>query len=377
MTWGDIVPAIFLIEPDLLYKVLEQENYSDNEDKCAVFCHIKARTVSFGVLGDYVIMEEVLMTFRKNGFLAVDSKEDNPEFNIDEPSSHPRITSHIFLQHMTITHPTLHIVVFYKRKADFLWASKIQMPTSDLVFGSTAGAFDNFKLREVTVDGIKLNIPNPTRHFLEQAAHSEYVECDEDQAQAFLIKYGKDNTEQAQQFRRKARQLIAKGKRVLDSLGVGSGSADIIPYTTDVDFGVWIKDYKPEIVDAMEKAGLQLKHLFGKVSDSYELSFKAGDIKLDMFFFYEEGNTMWNGGTEASTGKKFKYVFPSFKLCWTSFLDLRVRVPCPSLPYIKANYGEGWSTPVKTWNWKSSPPNSRPNGQWPKAEMNKVVQVFE
>lgn len=44
------------------------------------------------------------------------------------------------------------------------------------------------------------------------------------------------------------------------------------------------------------------------MSDSYELSFKAGEVKLDIFFFYEEGDTMWNGGTDAKTGEKLKYV---------------------------------------------------------------------
>jgi hypothetical protein len=31
-----------------------------------------------------------------------------------------------------------------------------------------------------------------------------------------------------------------------------------------------------------------------------------GDVKLDIFFFYEEEDHMWNGGTQASTGQKFK-----------------------------------------------------------------------
>lgn len=43
------------------------------------------------------------------------------------------------------------------------------------------------------------------------------------------------------------------------------------------------------------------------MTDSYELSFKAGEVKLDLFFFYEEGDTMWNGGTDAVTGDKLKY----------------------------------------------------------------------
>ncbi|KAH9498494.1 hypothetical protein Btru_007649 [Bulinus truncatus] len=57
---------------------------------------------------------------------------------------------------------------------------------------------------------------------------------------------------------------------------------------------------------------------------------------------------IWNGGTQASTGNKFKYIFPPLQLCWTKFLDLWVRVkPCPASPYIYANYGPKWMTPDK------------------------------
>lgn len=45
---------------------------------------------------------------------------------------------------------------------------------------------------------------------------------------------------------------------------------------------------------------------FLQVSDSLELSFVLNDVKLDFFFFYEEEGYMWNGGTQARTGKKFK-----------------------------------------------------------------------
>ena len=43
-----------------------------------------------------------------------------------------------------------------------------------------------------------------------------------------------------------------------------------------------------------------------QVKDSFELSFRSNDLKLDIFFFYEEDDHMWNGGTQAKTGKKFK-----------------------------------------------------------------------
>lgn len=44
-----------------------------------------------------------------------------------------------------------------------------------------------------------------------------------------------------------------------------------------------------------------------QVEDSLELSFQgADDVKLDIFFFYEEDDHIWNGGTQAKSGKKFK-----------------------------------------------------------------------
>lgn len=101
-------------------------------------------------------------------------------------------------------------------------------------------------------------------------------------------------------------------------------------------------DYRPDIVAAFRDAGLSLKHKFGKVKtsnlflliveiqitqsqcfrspqlchffslevqveDSLELSFLSDDVKLDIFFFYEDGaDIVWNGGTQAKSGKKFK-----------------------------------------------------------------------
>ena len=72
----------------------------------------------------------------------------------------------------------------------------------------------------------------------------------------------------------------------------------------------------------------------------------------------------------------FRYIFPKFSLCWTEFLDMKLRVPCDPETYIKANYGEKWFEPVKTWDWKNSPPNVQPNGRWPEEEWDKVILSF-
>lgn len=68
-----------------------------------------------------------------------------------------------------------------------------------------------------------------------------------------------------------------------------------------------------------------------------------------------------------------RYMFPSFTLCWTEFLGLKVRIPCQTLDYIEANYGKNWFVPVKNWDWKSSPPNVQENGEWSEHERNKVI----
>lgn len=81
---------------------------------------------------------------------------------------------------------------------------------------------------------------------------------------------------------------------------------DIIPWSKDIDIGIFIEEYKPSIITEFEKRGLRLIAKFGKVSDSLELSFKEDEVKLDVFFFYTEGATMWNGGTQVRTGKKYK-----------------------------------------------------------------------
>lgn len=45
-----------------------------------------------------------------------------------------------------------------------------------------------------------------------------------------------------------------------------------------------------------------------QVEDSLELSFLSDDVKLDVFFFYQDGDLVWNGGTQAKSGRKFKLV---------------------------------------------------------------------
>ncbi|XP_060055044.1 ribitol-5-phosphate transferase FKTN isoform X1 [Erinaceus europaeus] len=254
----------------------------------------------------------------------------------------------------------IHLVVFHERSGNYIWHGHLRLkrhidrkfvPFRKLPFGRYPGAFDRPELQPVTVDGLDILMPKDPTHFLQEIPHSRFIECQYKEARAFFQQYLDDNTMEAMTFRKSAKELLQLAAKTLTELGIrfwlSSGTClgwyrqcSIIPYSKDVDLGIFIQDYKPDIISAFQDAGLPLKHKFGKVEDSLELSFQGkDDVKLDIFFFYEETDHMWNGGTQARTGKKFKYLFPKFTLCWTEFVDIKVRVPCETVKYIEANYG--------------------------------------
>lgn len=71
---------------------------------------------------------------------------------------------------------------------------------------------------------------------------------------------------------------------------------DVIPYAGDVDIGIFIQDYNYNLIEHFVAANLKLKHQFGRLNEGFELSFTLNQIKLDIFFFYDDGQNYWNGG---------------------------------------------------------------------------------
>ncbi|KAL4658997.1 fukutin [Arapaima gigas] len=288
----------------------------------------------------------------------------------------------------------IHLVLFYERSGNYLWHGPLRLkagadakfvPFQKLEFGRQSGAFDRPELTLTSVDGLDVWIPKNISQFLQEYTQARFLECRYREARTFYQLYPDDTSLEAMDFRMKAKSLLSLVAQTLTGLGIpfwlSSGTClgwfrqcSLISYSKDVDLGIWIKDYKPDIISAFQMTGLPLKHKFGKVEDSLELSFQGLDVKVDLFFFYEEGDIVWNGGTQAKSGKKFKYVFPRFSLCWTELMELKVRVPCETLDYIEANYGQNWNIPVKSWDWKSSPANVEENGVWPVREWREVIQ---
>ncbi|XP_064422148.1 fukutin [Latimeria chalumnae] len=388
---------LYLMDPlvlELINKDLSPLKIASNSDSnCKYLCAPREFT-TFALLDKLWKNEASFFKAAEvSGFQWLEIRGKDPRLAGIDDLSGTEIPLHFIFKQQS---HAIHLMVLYERSGNYLWHGQLRLrrntdrtfvPFRKAHFGRYAGAFDKPELLLVLLDGLEMRVPKDPSHFLEEVPHSKFLECRYKEARTFLQLYPDDTSQDAVEFRKKAKTLLTVAVKTLNSIGVtfwlSSGTClgwfrqcNIIPYSKDVDLGVFIKDYKSDIIPAFHRAGLPLKHKFGKVEDSLELSFQGEDVKLDIFFFYEEEDHMWNGGTQAKTGKKFKYIFPKFSLCWTELLELKVRVPCETTDYIEANYGKNWEVPVKAWDWKNSPPNVQENGLWPIDEWDDVIQVY-
>lgn len=379
---------LFIVDPNILQCFLEKLTM-DERSTCLSLLH-RQPVVQFGTLGQFASRKELdfLAEFPPSAPRPIKLSVPNPK--ILAHGLQVLIPSHYFLH---LKEQLMHVVVFHERPGNFWWHAaanaSAELPSvvgarTEMPFLKRDGSYDRVEILPLSLDGLDTFAPTVPENFLRE---QPFVECNATRARQFHDLHGRDESPEAELFRLNVRRLLSKVKQLLDQLEIpfwiSSGTClgfyrqcDVIPYTTDVDIGVFIKDYKPELISTFSMYDLPLTHLFGKVEDSYELSFQDRDVKLDVFCFYEEDNYVWNGGTQARTGKKFKYSFPKFQLCWTEFLDLKLRVPCETDKYVEANYGKNWFQPVKQWDWKSSPPNVEENGVWPVEEWSQVIQLF-
>ena len=165
---------------------------------------------------------------------------------------------------------------------------------------------------------------------------------------------------------------IIEAHKILNSIGVKHWLTDgtllgfyrdgkILPHDIDADFGVFIKDYKYEIVTAFEKKGWKHIYTFGRISVGFELTFEKEGEHLDLFFFYEEGDKYWHGAWANAGGKKrylIKYYYDKFDLKEADFLGEKFLIPADTEHYVETKYGKNWRTPVKNWDWVLGPANA-------------------
>ncbi|XP_077354633.1 ribitol-5-phosphate transferase FKTN [Festucalex cinctus] len=371
----------------------ERRRRRRRRDDCVFLCGGRA-LASFGLLANaWTYDAAFLLAAEAKGFQLLEVRGEDPRLASLDLLSGDDIPLHLLLR---LHGYVIQVVFLYERSGAYLWHGPLRLrgdadrsfaSFSQLSFGRHAGAYDRPALVATRVDGLDVAVPRNISHFLAQHRRARFLECPYRDARRFLRLYPDDWSPEALDFRHKAKSLLGLAAKTLDRLHVpfwiSSGTClgwlrqcGFITYSRDVDVGIFIGDFRPEIIDAFLDVGLSLKHKFGKVEDSLELSFVRAGVKLDVFFFYLDGDLTWNGGTQAKSGRKFKYVFPGFSLCRAELAEVRVRVPCQTLDYVTANYGAAWRVPQRTWDWKSSPSNVQENGVWPLAQWEELIQVY-
>ncbi|XP_026153832.1 ribitol-5-phosphate transferase FKTN isoform X3 [Mastacembelus armatus] len=381
--------ALTLLSQD----ALRQHDWLVRELHCSFLCTGRPIT-SFALhANQWKYNSGFLLAAEQKGFELLEFRGEDPRLASLDTLSGEEIPLHfLFRLHGYI----IQVVFLYERSGNYLWHGALRLrgnmnrnfaPFKQLDYGRDAGVYDRPDLVLTVLDGLDVRVPRNISRFLSEQRHARFLECRYRDARNFLQLYPEDSSPAAVDFRRKVKSLLHLATQTLARLNIpfwlSSGTClgwfrqcSIISYSRDVDIGIFVVDFRSDIITAFTEAGLTLKHKFGKVEDSLELSFLNDDVKLDIFFFYEEGDIVWNGGTQAKSGRKFKYIFPRFSLCWAELLELKVRVPCETLDYLMANYGASWSVPVRTWDWKSSPSNVQENGVWPLAEWAELIQVY-
>ena len=165
-------------------------------------------------------------------------------------------------------------------------------------------------------------------------------------------------------------EILNDATMVLKELGVISWLTDgtllgykrdatFISHDPDIDIGVWISDWKNEILPAMIKQDFELIHVLGTVDNGLEYSFQKNGVRFDIFFFYKHEETV--SYACYMDGIQLKFEYPLFDLIPVDFLGQTFNIPDNTDQYIEIRYGTNWHIPDPVWHWAYSPKNCQVN----------------
>lgn len=139
-------------------------------------------------------------------------------------------------------------------------------------------------------------------------------------------------------------------------LGLHRERGHFIPHDTDIDFGVVMSEAALGLVPDLERAGFAIHHVYGTPERGYEVSFKRNELKLDLFFFYPDGNDLWHAAWWQD--KLIRFEFPRslfYPLDRRTMEDVPVNAPNNAEKYLIHRYGNEWYIPRKDWRWWCDP----------------------
>jgi hypothetical protein len=129
---------------------------------------------------------------------------------------------------------------------------------------------------------------------------------------------------------------------------------------TDIDIGMWIEDRDGRIITDLESAGFQHVCTLGTPESGLMHTFRDGDIKVDVGFYYHQSDQVWT--MLFSRGRRLRSSFAKFELQAAQFKGIPVMLPAPHEQYLRIMYGENWRVPATKWNYRYAARNLQAEG---------------
>ena len=316
---------------------------------------------------------------------------DYQQFDIFELDySHTQMLTHLIVSQ---NGQVCHINLFRKVGEDALFVRKLKS-SEDLKtnFNLTSSLDEIYSDFSIECIGQDIYVPSTIDFFLREKKNARFIDCNRETAKKFAsssspgIQY---NTKKSvSHMKSLMRRLDADVWLMSGTLLGWYRECKAIDHTTDADFATWSTNANIEFEDKLLQLSssslfkyppfFRVFNIFGTFNLGYEVSFLLPNgFKSDLFFLYPEGNNqLVCVGHVIRQHLYYKYLYPSFKLCSSIFLGLKVNVPCDPEAILSAEYGE-WKTPVidDVYDYKSSPKNRGPPIPYPQ-EMPSPVRFY-
>jgi GR25 family glycosyltransferase involved in LPS biosynthesis len=137
-------------------------------------------------------------------------------------------------------------------------------------------------------------------------------------------------------------------------------NSDFISHDLDLDIGVSSETFNPKVLQKLKSFGFEVEKSFGEVSSGFEISIKKSGVKIDLFFFYKENDSLWHAAWFSEDNFNFRmirYNYKSFEISKNKFYGVLFNSPSNTEEYIIQKYGINWKITETNWDWKFSPKN--------------------
>ncbi|CAF1098910.1 unnamed protein product [Adineta steineri] len=305
---------------------------------------LQKRLITFGILNESIPFLDPLFSIQN---FSITLSTNMKKTSID----------HIFIEY---NQQIIHLAILHKQNSYFLiHKNTAQLPIDiKLSYGDTLRILEPFESKLVEN---KFSFPRNVSHFLWLYNTSEFLECNQNLANHMENKYNLyQNKSQLNLTILPMRTIVNALNNLEKHHWLAGGTllgwyrhCGLIPYTQDMDFGLFAEEYDDSIRNYfLGNPTIYLWGTLGLVNDSLEFRLFTGSYTFDLFWAYREGNYRWYGYQIHRT--KYKRKIPLIRrLCSCDLFGYRFSIPCSPINYLNNEYGyEKWKIPLeKNYTW--------------------------